>query len=171
MTLPLVVLAIPSTLIGFVGTPFNNLFEAFIYAPGEERVAEHAVDLTEFLILGGSSVGIGLIGITVAYLMYVKGTPRPQAIAKAIQPLYQFSLHKWYFDELYEAVFIKGCRRLARQVLEVDYNVVDGVVNLTGFVTMVTGEGLKYFQNGRAQFYALIVLLAVLGFVIFSVQA
>ncbi len=46
-----------------------------------------------------------------------------------------------------------------------------GVVNLTGFVTMVTGEGLKYFQNGRAQFYALIVLLAVLGFVIFSVQA
>ncbi|BCX11995.1 MAG: oxidoreductase [Thermosynechococcus sp.] len=171
MTLPLVVLAIPSTLIGFVGTPFNNLFEAFIHAPGEERVAEHAVDLTEFLILGGSSVGIGLIGITVAYLMYVKGTPRPQAIAKAIQPLYQFSLHKWYFDELYEAVFIKGCRRLARQVLEVDYNVVDGVVNLTGFVTMVTGEGLKYFQNGRAQFYALIVLLAVLGFVIFSVQA
>ncbi|MFN4066390.1 MAG: NAD(P)H-quinone oxidoreductase subunit 5 [Thermosynechococcus sp.] len=171
MTLPLVVLAIPSTLIGFVGTPFNNLFEGFIHAPGEGMVAEHAVDLTEFLILGGSSVSIGLMGITVASLMYLKGTPSPQAIAKAIQPLYQFSLHKWYFDELYEAVFIKGCRRLARQVLEVDYNVVDGVVNLTGFVTMVTGEGLKYFQNGRAQFYALIVLLAVLGFVIFSVQA
>ncbi len=170
MTVPLAVLAIPSMVIGFLGTPFNNLFEAFIHAPGE-AVIEHSVDWTEFLVLAGSSVGIGLIGITLAALMYLKGTPSPQAIAKAIQPLYQFSLHKWYFDELYDAVFVKGCRRLARQVLEVDYNVVDGVVNLTGFVTMVTGEGLKYFQNGRAQFYALIVLLAVLGFVIFSVQA
>jgi len=169
MTVPLVVLAIPSMLIGLLGTPFNNLFEAFVHAPGE-AIAAHSFDLTEFLVLAGSSVGIGLIGITVASLMYLKGTPSPQSIAKAIEPLYQFSLHKWYFDELYDAVFVKGCRRLARQVLEVDYNVVDGVVNLTGFVTMVTGEGLKYFQNGRAQFYALIVLLAVLGFVIFSVQ-
>ncbi|WP_448533690.1 NAD(P)H-quinone oxidoreductase subunit 5 [Parathermosynechococcus lividus] len=170
MTVPLVVLAIPSMLIGLLGTPFNNLFEAFVHAPGE-AIAAHGFDLTEFLVLAGSSVGIGLIGITVASLMYLKGTPSPQSIAKAIEPLYQFSLHKWYFDELYDAVFVKGCRRLARQVLEVDYNVVDGVVNLTGFVTMVTGEGLKYLQNGRAQFYALIVLLAVLGFVIFSVQA
>ena len=63
---------------------------------------------------------------------------------------------------------MRGTRRLARQVLEVDYNVVDGVVNLTGFVTMITGEGLKYFENGRAQFYALIVFLAVLGLVIVS---
>jgi NAD(P)H-quinone oxidoreductase subunit 5 len=46
--------------------------------------------------------------------------------------------------------------------------VVDGVVNLAGLVTLLTGEGLKYFENGRAQFYALIVFAAVLGLVIFS---
>ena len=45
--------------------------------------------------------------------------------------------------------------------MEVDLRVVDGVVNLTGLIALVTGEGLKYFENGRAQFYALIVFVAV----------
>lgn len=168
MTLPLVVLSVPSIFVGLVGTPFHNYFEGFIHAPGEVIESLVVEDLTEFYVLGGASVGIALIGITVAALMYLQGKISPAAIAEKIKPLYEFSLHKWYFDELYDAVFVKGVRRIARQVLEVDYNVVDGVVNLTGFVTMITGEGLKYFENGRAQFYALIIFLAVLGFVVFS---
>ena len=65
---------------------------------------------------------------------------------------------------------MKRCRRIARGIMEVDYKVVDGAVNLTGLVTIISGEGLKYLENGRAQFYALIVFGAVLGFVIaFSV--
>ncbi|MBW4551057.1 MAG: NAD(P)H-quinone oxidoreductase subunit 5 [Aphanocapsa sp. GSE-SYN-MK-11-07L] len=172
MTLPLLILAVPSLLIGLVGTPFNNYFEAFIHPAGDAiaEVAEvaHEFDWTEFLVMGGSSIGIALIGITLASLMYLQRKLDPGAIAAKIKPLYEFSLHKWYIDDLYNTVFVQGCRRLARQVLEVDYNVVDGVVNLTGFVTMISGEGLKYFESGRVQFYALIVFLAVLGFVIIS---
>jgi NAD(P)H-quinone oxidoreductase subunit 5 len=172
MTLPLVVLAVPSILIGLVGTPFNNLFEGFIHPPSEAVAAAthvvHEFDMTEFLVMGGSSVGIGLIGITLASLMYLQRVINPAKIAAQIKPLYEFSLNKWYIDNLYNNVFVNGCRRLARQVLEVDYNVVDGAVNLTGFVTMLTGEGLKYFENGRAQFYALIIFVALLGFVIFA---
>ncbi|MBV9385956.1 MAG: NAD(P)H-quinone oxidoreductase subunit 5 [Chroococcidiopsidaceae cyanobacterium CP_BM_ER_R8_30] len=170
MTLPLVLLAIPSVLIGFVGTPFANYFEAFIYPPGETvmELASQAesFDLKEFLIMGGSSVGIALIGITLASLMYLGHTINPAAIAAKIEPLYQLSLHKWYFDEIYHQVFVLGIRRLARQVMEVDFRVVDGAVNLTGFFTLVSGEGLKYIENGRAQFYALIVFGAVLALVI-----
>jgi NAD(P)H-quinone oxidoreductase subunit 5 len=51
-------------------------------------------------------------------------------------------------------------------VLEVDAKIVDGAVNLAGFVTVVSGEGLKYFENGKAQFYALVIFIGVLGFVI-----
>lgn len=172
MVLPLMILAVPSVAIGFVGTPFANYFEEFVHAPSES-VAEilekaHEFDLTEFLVLGGSSVGIALIGITLASLMYLMQTIDPSAIANKIRPLYEFSLNKWYLDDLNDFLFVKGSRRLARQVMEVDYRVVDGAVNLTGFVTLVSGEALKYFENGRAQFYALIVFLAVLGFVIFS---
>jgi NAD(P)H-quinone oxidoreductase subunit 5 len=40
--------------------------------------------------------------------------------------------------------------------MEVDFYVVDDVVNLTGFCTLLRGEGLKYLENGRAQFYYII---------------
>lgn len=165
MTIPLMILAVPSALIGLVGTPFNNYFEAFITAPGEvAHVAEF--DLNEFLVMGGSSVGIGLIGITLAILMYLSRKIDPSAIASKIPTLYNLSLNKWYIDDIYNSVFVIGLRRVARQVMEVDYRVVDGAVNLAGLATLLGGEGLKYLETGRAQFYALIVFAAVLGLVV-----
>ncbi len=168
MVLPLVVLAIPSMLIGLLGVPWNNLFEHFLESPHAAEHAEHAFNLTEFLVMGGNSVGIALIGITLASLMYFKKSIDPSAIAQKIPFFYRLSLNKWYFDEIYDRLFVQGSRRLARQVMEVDFRIVDGAVNLTGFVTLISGEGLKYFENGRAQFYALIVFAAVLGFVVLS---
>jgi NAD(P)H-quinone oxidoreductase subunit 5 len=170
MTLPLLILAIPSTLIGLVGKPWANGFEAFISAPGEIEEAAHAFDRTEFLIMAGNSVGIALIGITLASLIYLRHKIDPSAIADRFPVLYRFSLNKWYFDVIYDRIFVQGLRRVARQIMEVDFRVIDGAVNLTGLATLVSGEGLKYLENGRAQFYALIVFAAVLGFVIvFSV--
>ena len=170
MTLPLLVLAVPSILIGLLGTPFNNYFEAFVYSPSETAAealkASTEANLPEFYVMAGNSVGISLIGITLASLMYLRHKIDPAAIANKFPALYRFSLNKWYFDDIYNSVFVRGTRRLARQVLEVDYNVVDGAVNFTGFLAVISGEGLKYFENGRAQFYALIVFLAVLGIVI-----
>ncbi len=171
MTLPLLILAVPSTLIGLVGTPFHNYFEAFIHAPGEtvQLAAEAGQEtLSEFYVMAGSSVGISLIGISIATLMYLRHKIDPGAIAAKIPSLYQLSKNKWYIDEIYNELFVKGSRRLARQVLEVDSKVVDGVVNLAGLATLLTGEGLKYLENGRAQFYALIIFVAVLGLVVFS---
>ncbi len=170
MSFPLVVLAIPSMLIGLVGTPYANYFEQFIFPPSETlaEVMEKATEFDphEFYIMAGSSVAVSVIGITLAVLMYLARKIDPSAIAKSIQPLYDLSLNKWYFDDIYHRVFVLGLRRVARQVMEVDFRVVDGAVNLTGFFTLVSGEGLKYLENGRVQFYALIVFGAVLGLVI-----
>lgn len=170
MTFALVMLAIPSVFIGLIGFPWNNRFEAFIFSPNEVEEVAHHFDLTEFLIMGGNSVGIALIGITIASLMYLQGKIDPSAIASKFPSLYNLSLNKWYFDDIYDKIFVKGSRRIARAIMEVDYKVVDGAVNLTGLVTIISGEGLKYLENGRVQFYALIVFGAVLGFVVaFSV--
>ncbi len=171
MTFPLMMLAIPSVLIGLVGTPFANYFEAFIHPSGEAlTVAELAeeVDMSEFVRMAGLSVAISVAGIILAVLMYRTKKIDAGAIANKIKPLYNLSLNKWYIDDIYRKVFIQGTRNLARGVLNVDIKIVDGIVNLTGFVTLVTGEGLKYFENGRAQFYALIVFGAVLGLVFVS---
>ncbi|AFZ00812.1 NAD(P)H-quinone oxidoreductase subunit 5 [Calothrix sp. PCC 6303] len=170
MTFPLAVLAIPSMAIGLLGTPFANYFEEFVHSPSESlaEIAEKAAEFNpnEFYLMAGSSVGISLIGITLASLMYLMRKIDPNAIASQIKPLYNLSLNKWYFDDIYHKVFVLGLRRLARQVLEVDFRVVDGAVNLTGFFTLISGEGLKYLENGRAQFYALIIFGAVLGLTI-----
>lgn len=167
MTFPLVMLAIPSTVVGFVGLPWHNLFEEFIYPPTETTTeVVHQFQWGEFLTMAGTSVGIALIGITLASLMYLQGKISPSALAAKFPALYQFSLNKWYIDDIYERVFVIGSRRLARAIIEVDYKVVDGAVNLTGLITIISGEGLKYLENGRAQFYALIVFAAVLGFAI-----
>ena len=174
MALPLVVLAIPSVALGLIGRPWANNFEEFIHAPSEslaEITAEAGqFDWTEFGIMAGLSVAIATVGIVVAFLTYRVKKIDATAIAKKYPALYKFSLNKWYFDEIYEQVFVMGSRRLARQIMEVDSRVVDGAVNLTGLATLLSGEGLKYLETGRAQFYALIVFAAVLGFVlVFSV--
>ncbi|MBD0267132.1 MAG: NAD(P)H-quinone oxidoreductase subunit 5 [Cyanobacteria bacterium Co-bin8] len=172
MIFPLMVLAVPSVLIGLVGTPFANRFEEFIHPPSETLQdvleASESFDLNEFLLMGGSSVAIAVVGIILAVLMYRTRVIDPGAIASRIQPFYRLSLNKWYIDDIYDVVFVQGSRKLAKQVLEVDIRIVDGLVNLAGFVTLITGEGLKYLENGRAQFYALIVFGAVLGLVLLS---
>jgi len=171
MTFPLMVLAVPSVLVGLVGTPFANRFEAFIHPPGEVEglmEAAEAFDWGEFILMAGSSVAIATLGIALAVLMYRFRVIDAAAIANKIKPLYNFSLNKWYVDDLYEVLFVQGSRKLAKQVLEVDIRIVDGLVNLAGFVTLISGEGLKYLENGRAQFYALIVFGAVLGLVLLS---
>ena len=157
-------------LIGLVGTPYGNYFEEFIYPPSETAMevmeAANEFNMSEFYILAAGSVGVSLIGITLASLMYFWGKINPVAIATKYKSLYDLSLNKWYFDDIYHNVFVLGIRRLARQVMEVDYRVVDGAVNLTGFFTLISGEGLKYLENGRAQFYALFIFAAVLGLTI-----
>ena len=121
----------------------------------------------EFLPLAGSSVAISGAGITLAVLAYLLhkidlGT----AVAGRFPSVNRFLANKWYLDALNDKIFVQGSRKLARQVLEVDSKVVDGVVNLTGLVTLGSGEGLKYFETGRAQFYALIVFGGVIALVV-----
>ncbi|MEN9221260.1 MAG: NAD(P)H-quinone oxidoreductase subunit 5 [Thermostichus sp. BF3_bins_97] len=184
MTFPLVALAVPSVLIGLVGTPFANYFEAFIHPPGEHlaeagsilpRVAEEWAEVvaghfewSEFLIMAGSSVGIGLLGITLASLIYWSKRIDPGTFPQSLQPLYYFSLNKWYFDDLYNRVFVQGTRFVAREALEVDSRIVDGMVNLAGLIAVVSGEVMKYLESGKAQFYALIIFAAVVVMVVLS---
>ena len=172
MILPLMILAAPSLLIGLIGTPFANYFEAFIYPPGEVMpelpVGIADFDWAEFLIMAGSSVGIALLGITLAYLMYIKRQINPTAIATQIKPLYLLSLNKWYIDDIYNTVLVQSTLRFAKQVLNADIKIVDGIVNFSGLATLVTGEGLKRLETGRAQFYALVIFGSVLGMVLTS---
>ena len=130
-------------------------------------------DIAEFLPLAICSVLISTAGISLAYFGYYSmRIDLNQLFALKFPIINKFLSNKWYLDIINEKLFVKGSRRLAKEVLEVDSKVVDGVVNLTGLVTLGSGEGLKYFETGRAQFYALIVFGGVLLLVaIFGLQS
>ena len=170
MTFPLVFLAVPSTIIGFMGFPWDSKF-ANLLDPQEALIAIESFELKEFLPLAIASVLIASIGITIAYQAYfAKKINLSTLFAQRFPSVNNFLSNKWYLDDINEKLFVKGSRKLAKEVLEVDSKVVDGVVNLTGLITLGSGEGLKYFETGRAQFYALIVfggvilLVAIFGF-------
>ncbi len=170
MTFPLVFLAVPSVIIGFMGFPWDSKI-ANLLDPEEAETAAKAFELKEFLPLALASVVIASAGIIIAYQAYfVKKINLSVLFAEKFPSINRFLSNKWYLDDINEKLFVKGSRKLAKEVLEVDSKVVDGVVNLTGLVTLGSGEGLKYFETGRAQFYALIVfggvilLVAIFGF-------
>ncbi|MBC8122943.1 MAG: NAD(P)H-quinone oxidoreductase subunit 5 [Gemmatimonadaceae bacterium] len=164
MTMPLVVLAVPSIFIGFVGMPWANYFEEFLAGEGEHG-AEHAFELGHFLAIAGSSSLLSVLGIGLAYYLYILRPELPAKIARRLESLYLFSINKWYFDWLYEQAFVKGSRLLARNTLVVDQKAVDGVVVFSGLTTLLAGEGLKYLESGKAQFYVLVIFASLFGLV------
>jgi NAD(P)H-quinone oxidoreductase subunit 5 len=170
MTAPLVVLAVPSILIGLLGTPWNSRF-AMALDPHEAAEMAHHFSWSEFLPLAGASVAISIAGISLAVVAYfLQRIDLGQMVAARLPAVNDFLANKWYLDDLNDKIFVQGSRKLAKQVLDVDSKVVDGVVNLTGLLTLGSGEGLKYFETGRAQFYALIVFAGVIVLVVlFSV--
>jgi NAD(P)H-quinone oxidoreductase subunit 5 len=166
MAMPLVVLAVPSMVVGLLGVPWNSRFGQLLDPQEAAEVAEH-FSWGEFLPLAGASVAISVVGITVAVLAYaLHRLDLATAVAARFPAINRFLANKWYLDEINDKLFVQGSRKLARSVLEVDSKVVDGVVNLTGLVTLGSGEGLKYFETGRAQFYALIVFGGVIALVV-----
>jgi len=166
MAAPLAVLAVPSVLIGLLGTPWNSRF-AGLLNPEEALEMAEQFSWGEFLPLAGASVAISVAGITLAVLAYaLRRIDLGQLVAGRFPAVNAFLANKWYLDVLNEKLFVRGSRKLAREVLEVDAKVVDGVVNLTGLLTLGSGEGLKYLETGRAQFYALIVFAGVIGLVV-----
>jgi len=166
MAMPLVVLAVPSVLIGLLGTPWNSRFAGLLNPEEAAEMAEH-FSWAEFLPLAGASVAISVAGISLATAAYLlRRIDLGQAVAARFPAINAFLANKWYLDAINDKLFVQGSRRIARQVLEVDSKVVDGVVNLTGLLTLGSGEGLKYFETGRAQFYALIVFGGVISLVV-----
>ena len=166
MAMPLVVLAVPSVLIGLLGTPWNSRFAGLLDPHEAAEMAEH-FSWKEFLPLAGASVAISVAGISLAVLAYfLRRIDLATAVAGRFPAINRFLANKWYLDDLNERLFVRGSRALAKQVLDVDSKVVDGVVNLTGLLTLGSGEGLKYFETGRAQFYALIVFGGVIALVV-----
>ncbi len=171
MNLPLIALAVPSIISGYLGanpqwlpqlcgisapTTLPNLFGQFLHW-GPTAQFESAN-----LQIMWISIAFAAGGILLAYMAYVKNFAVNSWCADKFKPFYTLSWKKWYFDEIYLWICQKLVLRLFRSLWNlIDMTLVDNCVNLSCFATLGSGELLRYSENGRAQWYALVIFGSV----------
>lgn len=156
MTIPLIILAVPSAIIGFMlsGKIAGLSFDEFI-RPVHEAVQHH-----ELLWLPLVSLLVALIGFAVAASMYWDKFPKyvsAETIKNNIKPLYNLSFNKWYIDDGYYGFIRRVFLPVSGFVAWFDKYIVDGFVNLTAYITRAFGAGLRLLQNGNVETYATVL--------------
>lgn len=151
MMLPLILLAIGAAAAGFI--PFGN----FISADGTPLESHFHLDMSI------APVALGLAGIFIAMWLYKKENERPAKFAASLGGFYKLAVNKFYIDEIYFFITKKILFNLiGRPAAWFDRNVVDGLVNLSGRVTLGISKGIKKFQSGEVQQYAIYFLTGVI---------
>jgi NADH-quinone oxidoreductase subunit L len=168
MTGPMMILAFFAIVSGWVGIPegfglpVSDYFSEFV-RPSEFAASTLGLEAHAFsFVLGGVSVVAGLLGIGLAYTLYVARPERAGELAARFSWLYTFLDKGWYFDALYGATFVRSAMWLGEATRRFDRNVIGGLVGGVGRGTLETGGLLQRLQSGRVQNYALFILLSVL---------
>ncbi len=172
MTIPLVLLAIPSMALGLLAgfPPEGGWIHTFL------EPVFYEVEHEEFAWLGEGgglmlfSVAVALLGVYLAYVMYIRRTELPAKLAGRFPAAYRASLNKLYMDEVYEKVPIRSTIAFAGWLWTfVDVKVIDGAVNGLAWVWGWFGAVLRPLQTGRVQNYAfgifagMVLLVVIVG--------
>ena len=172
MLIPLILLSIGAVLAGFA---FKELFIGY---DGINNFWKDSIFFLEplsndhpplwFLILTPTLV---ILSIPIAYYLFVKNKNLPEQIANINNPLYKFLLNKWYFDELYDTLFVRPSKSLGLILWKFfDLKIIDGF-GPDGISTLIKKFSIKAnkFQSGFIYQYAFVMLLgfsALLTFLI-----
>jgi NADH-quinone oxidoreductase subunit L len=151
MTVPLLLLAVPSTIAGLWGSPIgNDGFQSFL----EGHQVHEEINQTLAII----STALGLAGIALAYLMYGARALPADTVARAFGPIYTTLFHKYYFDELYQAIIDSIVLAFSRFLaFFVDQRIIDGAVNGMAALAVRTSATVRQVQTGRVQSYAMAI--------------
>jgi NADH-quinone oxidoreductase subunit L len=194
MTMPLIILAVFSTVVGLLGIPHLSIFEHWL-----EPIVAHVGEHKEhpgfsglefgFMVL---SIAVATAGIFLARQFYLHKQQLAEEWTKRLQPLYKLSANKWYWDYLLDVKGVEAGKAVNNGLWKVDAAVVDGsvngagalakfgakisnlwdkyvvdlLVNATGWISKGGSLILRTFQTGFWQNYVLVFVLGV--FVIFA---
>lgn len=217
MVMPLVVLAGLSIFIWYTPNPFNAdqgwvlskwIEKPVLHTPVETRFdfmkpdSENISHNNEHIIYSSTyseamhhahypamfiSLFVALSGILLAFVFYHWKKVNVDALTEKIKPLYNFSLNKWYFDELYDKIFVSGTLMLSKAfgwfdlkvidgivngaaaatkslsffVGNFDKIVIDGLVNLTAYLSGFFGLLFRRIQTGKVQTYIVLVIFSI----------
>lgn len=169
MTVPLIILAIPAALIGFLGFPPENgwihdfLEPNFTVLAEGAHAAEHRVSTAMTVTFGAISTALAIGGAIIMYLAYVKKHPAfaPDLWVSRARGVYTLFVNKWYLDEIYERYIVHPLYWFSERVLWqiIDVRIIDGIVNgVAGLVNFSSGQ-LRKAQTGFVANYALAIAI------------
>ncbi|MFN5755364.1 MAG: proton-conducting transporter membrane subunit, partial [Planctomycetia bacterium] len=205
MVAPLVVLSVLAVVAGWTlpgGFGLANLLEqarpagteatttgGFVFGsltyPAEHESHEGAIHVTATL----TAFATALAGVVLAALMYLWRIVSPFVVAAMFKPVYRFLAGRWYFDELYHAIFVVpvlgiaklasgtdrgvidriidglawGTRQIAGIDAWIDRTLVDGLVNATATATWNAGLELKKLQTGHLRQYVMFIVVGTVA--------
>ncbi len=182
MTLPLMILAIGSALIGLLGSPWLHFwFQTFLSGGYHEEL-----HMNSFVVI--VSISTSAIGFLFAFIFYVINPELPKRFAEKNRVLYSASYHKLWIDEIYQATVIRWFKQISALSFKFDASVidgavngvaaqtvwlskiknwidcyiVDGLVNFVGWLTRSVSKILRLFQTGYVHNYLFFILLGIL---------
>jgi NADH-quinone oxidoreductase subunit L len=172
MTIPLIILAILSVAGGFIGIPeimgghhaLQQFLGSVLSAAMPEMELSHSVEW----MLMALTVGGAVLMIIFAWLRFGKKNLVPASDETARPLLATLFMHKWYFDEIYNAIIVKPLLWLSRILHQIiDVKVIDGIVNGFGNLAVWAGGRIRYVQTGNIGFYLTAMVLAVVAILMF----
>ncbi|HBL24043.1 MAG TPA: NADH-quinone oxidoreductase subunit L [Deltaproteobacteria bacterium] len=196
MTIPLMILAVLSIVGGYVGVPHllggSNHIEKWLepvfghhapaatthadgfgivstaFASSAEPAAGGAAGAEMMLMIG--AIIIGLLGIFIAWLFYVKNPELPKKFVQKFQGLFTLVHNKYFVDELYGFIFVRGLFKIGAICKEFfDETIIDGIINGIAAALYGIGSLIRRVQNGLVQGYAFAIIfgaIIVIGYLI-----
>jgi NADH-quinone oxidoreductase subunit L len=177
MTIPLIVLAILSVCGGWMAAPqfvgginhFEHFLEPVLSAgagAATEGAQSAAAGPTILQALMGAPVIAGLLGLLLAWWLYIQSPETPEKLAESLSGPYKLLYGKYYIDEIYQAVIVRPLVWVSNNVLwhVVDERVIDGTVNGVATVSRETGDRLRHANTGNIRSYATWIALGVVVF-------
>src|SRR5215469_8495939 len=191
MTIPLMTLAVLSVIGGWMGsTRFSKFLEPVMSKAGVSVESAKVVEswsATELLLMF-ASVAVAFVGLWLAYEFYRTKRFAPELIARRMSGLYRLLVHKYYVDEIYDALFVNRTKDLGTLLGQFDAKVIDGVgvdgagwlarftsklsmwwdkwiidglLNFGAKLTQLLSFPIRFLQTGTFSSYALLILVGL----------
>ena len=173
VTVPLVLLAIPSVVVGFLFIQpmlFGDFFKDVIFVdaakhPSMAHMAEHFHSAWAMALHGLQTAPfwLALAGVALSYYMYMVNPALPTAIKARVQPIYTLLENKYYLDWINENILARGARALGVGLWKGgDQAVIDGaLVNGSWKLVRWVAGAVRWVQSGFIYHYALVMILGV----------
>jgi NADH-quinone oxidoreductase subunit L len=166
MTVPLLLLSVGAIFAGWVfrdqliGPEWRAFWGSSIQIAPTNHVLQNMEEIPSIITLLPTILGV--LGIALAYVMYVAVPSLPARLASQFGGVYRVLLNKWYFDELYDAVIVRPLLALSRLLWQVgDAQIIDGIPNGLASLTADGSAQVVKIQTGSIAVYAFSMLIGL----------